>query len=275
MMMMMMMMMVNGQFKIEFTTDLVIEQRWTDDRLKFYDLVDASFLELDTRMMTHVWVPDLYISNEKHAAFHDVTVPNRLMHLHHDGSITYKARLSVTATCYMDLQDYPIDRQLCSLFIQSFAFSTRNLVFRWALDNAIRTNPKTPLPHFNLIRSEVDACDGNTTEGNFTCLQVDFHLERYLGFYLLHMYMPTSLVVAVSWLSFWLHPHHVAARTSLGILTVLTITTQATAAASSLPKVSYVKAIDIWMAACLFFVFDLDCEPTSIFTWKDGSEEKE
>ena len=28
-------------------------------------------------------------------------------------------RISVTANCYMDLQNYPIDSQLCSLLIQS------------------------------------------------------------------------------------------------------------------------------------------------------------
>ena len=39
------------------------------------------------------------------------------------------------------------------------------------------------------------------------------------------------------------------------MLTVLTMTTQTTGARSSLPRVSYVKAIDVWMSTCLFFVF--------------------
>jgi hypothetical protein len=42
---------------------------------------------------------------------------------------------------------------------------------------------------------------------------------------------------------------------SIGLLTVLTMTTQSTGASSSLPKVSYVKAIDIWFSMCLIFVF--------------------
>jgi hypothetical protein len=45
------------------------------------------------------------------------------------------------------------------------------------------------------------------------------------------------------------------ARISLGLLTVLTMTTQSSGAKASLPRVSYVKAIDIWMSTCLFFVF--------------------
>ncbi|CDQ70952.1 unnamed protein product [Oncorhynchus mykiss] len=45
------------------------------------------------------------------------------------------------------------------------------------------------------------------------------------------------------------------ARVGLGITTVLTMTTQSSGSRASLPKVSYVKAIDIWMAVCLLFVF--------------------
>ena len=45
------------------------------------------------------------------------------------------------------------------------------------------------------------------------------------------------------------------ARVSLGLLSVLTTTTMSGGARASLPKVSYIKAIDIWMISCLVFVF--------------------
>ena len=44
-------------------------------------------------------------------------------------------------------------------------------------------------------------------------------------------------------------------RISLGVLTILTMTTQTTGVRQSLPRVSYVKSIDVWMATCLMFVF--------------------
>nr|XP_028600265.1 glycine receptor subunit alpha-3 isoform X3 [Podarcis muralis] len=51
------------------------------------------------------------------------------------------------------------------------------------------------------------------------------------------------------------HYNTAPARVALGITTVLTMTTQSSGSRASLPKVSYVKAIDIWMAVCLLFVF--------------------
>ena len=69
------------------------------------------------------------------------------------------------------------------------------------------------------------------------------------------MYLPSMLVVIVSWISFWLNIEAVPARISLGIITVLTISTHSSSITATLPKVSYVKAIDIWLAVCMVFVF--------------------
>ena len=59
----------------------------------------------------------------------------------------------------------------------------------------------------------------------------------------------------LSWVSFWVDIDATPARVSLGVLTVLTMTTQSSGARSALPRVSYIKAIDVWMAVCLTFVF--------------------
>jgi len=37
----------------------------------------------------------------------------------------------------------------------------------------------------------------------------------------------------------------------LGLLTVLTMTTMSGGARATLPRVSYIKAIDVWMIVCL------------------------
>ena len=91
--------------------------------------------------------------------------------------------------------------------------------------------------------------------GNHSCLEVKFTLARNIGYYLVQMYIPSVLVVMLSWISFWLNVNAVPGRISLGVLTVLTMTTQSSGVNASLPHVSYTKAIDIWMSTCLMFVF--------------------
>lgn len=43
-------------------------------------------------MINSVWIPDLYFANEKRAIFHDVTVPNIMMHISNKGFVKYKSR---------------------------------------------------------------------------------------------------------------------------------------------------------------------------------------
>ena len=82
-----------------------------------------------------------------------------------------------------------------------------------------------------------------------------FHLKRRLQAYILSTYLPSLLVVLLSWLSFWIDPESTPARTSLSILTILTITTQSASLAKSSTAGSFTKASDFWMATCLVFVF--------------------
>ncbi|XP_066415661.1 glycine receptor subunit alpha-4-like isoform X3 [Molothrus aeneus] len=102
---------------------------------------------------------------------------------------------------------------------------------------------------------DIQTCTMQLESCKFTCIEVKFHLERQMGYYLIQMYIPSLLIVILSWVSFWINMDAAPARVGLGITTVLTMTTQSAGSRASLPKVSYVKAIDIWMAVCLLFVF--------------------
>ena len=62
--------------------------------------------------------------------------------------------------------------------------------------------------------------------GNFTQIVSEFELTRRVGWYILELYIPCGLIVILSWVSFWLSTSAVAARVTLGVSTVLAITTQ-------------------------------------------------
>ena len=91
--------------------------------------------------------------------------------------------------------------------------------------------------------------------GAFPCLEMQFIFKRNIVNSLLQLYMPSTLVVILSWLSFWISADAIPARVTIGMLPVLTMTTQCTVANSQLPRVSYIKTIDVWISTCLVFVF--------------------
>lgn len=82
-----------------------------------------------------------------------------------------------------------------------------------------------------------------SSTGNFSGLLIKFSLRRQNGYHVLQTYVPTILIVSISWVSFWLDPNAVPGRVSLGVTTLLTLTTLASGTRASLPPVSYVKVI--------------------------------
>lgn len=93
------------------------------------------------------------------------------------------------------------------------------------------------------------------TAGTFSALKAEIYINRKSGHYMLHIFAPSIMLVSLSWVSFWVDPNAVPARVSLGVTCVLTMTTQSSGTRATLPPVSYVKAIDVWMLVCLIFVF--------------------
>lgn len=94
-----------------------------------------------------------------------------------------------------------------------------------------------------------------SSPGTYQRLSLSFELKRNIGYFIFQTYLPSILIVMLSWVSFWINHEATSARVALGITTVLTMTTISTGVRSSLPRISYVKAIDIYLVMCFVFVF--------------------
>ncbi len=83
-----------------------------------------------------------------------------------------------------------------------------------------------------------------TLHGNFPCFAVELRLVRNTGRVVLQTYVPTCMVVVVSWLSFWMKPEAMTERVMLGVTSLLTIFAQHAISVQGLPPVSYFKVGD-------------------------------
>ena len=62
--------------------------------------------------------------------------------------------------------------------------------------------------------------------GNYSCLVAHFYLKRSVSFHLIQSYLPSIMIVAISWVSFWMDIEAVPGRISLGVITLLTVSSQ-------------------------------------------------
>ncbi|XP_045465869.1 gamma-aminobutyric acid receptor subunit beta-like isoform X3 [Harmonia axyridis] len=245
-----------SEVMMDFTLDFYFRQFWTDPRLAFRKQPAVETLSVGSEFIKNIWVPDTFFVNEKQSYFHVATTSNEFIRIHHSGSITRSIRLTITASCPMNLQYFPMDRQLCQIEIESFGYTMRDIRYKWNEGpNSVGVSNEVSLPQFKVLGHKQRASEISLTTGNYSRLACEIQFVRSMGYYLIQIYIPSSLIVIISWVSFWLNRNATPARVSLGVTTVLTMTTLMSSTNAALPKISYVKSIDVYLGTCFIMVF--------------------
>ncbi|XP_070170005.1 gamma-aminobutyric acid receptor subunit beta isoform X14 [Polyergus mexicanus] len=245
-----------SEVKMDFTLDFYFRQFWTDPRLAFKQRTGVETLSVGSEFIKNIWVPDTFFVNEKQSYFHIATTSNEFIRIHHSGSITRSIRLTITASCPMNLQYFPMDRQLCHIEIESFGYTMRDIRYKWNEGpNSVGVSNEVSLPQFKVLGHRQRAMEISLTTGNYSRLACEIQFVRSMGYYLIQIYIPSGLIVIISWVSFWLNRNATPARVALGVTTVLTMTTLMSSTNAALPKISYVKSIDVYLGTCFVMVF--------------------
>ncbi|XP_035006567.1 gamma-aminobutyric acid receptor subunit beta-3 isoform X2 [Hippoglossus stenolepis] len=243
-----------SEVNMDYTLTMYFQQYWRDKRLAYVGI--PLNLTLDNRVADQLWVPDTYFLNDKKSFVHGVTVKNRMIRLHPDGTVLYGLRITTTAACMMDLRRYPLDEQNCTLEIESYGYTTDDIEFYWkGGETAVTGVTRIELPQFSIVDYKLVSRNVVFSTGAYPRLSLSFKLKRNIGYFILQTYMPSILITILSWVSFWINYDASAARVALGITTVLTMTTINTHLRETLPKIPYVKAIDMYLMGCFVMVF--------------------
>lgn len=128
--------------------------------------------------------------------------------------------------------------------------NSQKLTFVQGLAYQDKMTPDFQLLGYKLLLDE--KLDEITTQ-NFTQFSVRLYLERPIGYFLWEVYMPASFIVFMSFTSFWLDRSAIPARVSLGVTTVLTMTTLLSSANSNLPPTAYPKVFHNYQLVAFSF----------------------
>lgn len=268
---------------MDYDVTIFFRQHWNDPRLAWgteefdggngegnltrddgIDLVDSFLIDL-------LWIPDVFFVDEKFAQRHTIMRKNVLLDIGPTGDITYSDRLSLKLGCDMQFELFPFDSQMCELKMEPYALRKTQLDLYWktkgspeeqaAYKGAIQMSSSIQLPSYEISRCFLkENCTMQYITGDFACLSAYFELTRSKKYYILNIFLPSILCVIIASTSFWVQLDIAPARVALGITTFLTMVALMQYMNEGMPRVSYTKAIDVWMSVCLFFIFLSMCE---------------
>uniref|UniRef100_A0A8C2HME0 Gamma-aminobutyric acid type A receptor gamma3 subunit n=1 Tax=Cyprinus carpio TaxID=7962 RepID=A0A8C2HME0_CYPCA len=219
-----------SSINMEYQIDIIFAQTWTDSRLRYNSTM--KILTLNSNMVGLIWLPDTIFRNSKNADSHWITTPNQLLRIWNDGKILYTLRLTINAECQLQLHNFPMDEHSCPLIFSSYGYPRDEMIYKWRKNSVQAADQKSwRLYQFDFmgLRNTTDII--KTTAGNIFLFYFFCSCIVYLAFHLI-----SSFGYA-------------------GITTVLTMTTLSTVARTSLPRVSYVTAMDLFVTVCFLFVF--------------------
>ncbi|KAF8770710.1 gamma-aminobutyric acid receptor subunit beta-like [Argiope bruennichi] len=251
---------------MEFSIQTYMREIWNDRRLNLscFKTVDAlAQIGIPDSVVRELWTPDIIFDNVRSGVLFSLSVRNQFISVLRNGDLYRATRYNFIVGCYMNFIYYPIDIQECYLKISLLSNPDRKVLLQWAREDEHYKNYFKGVSFTNEIQSlkyelrppKTYKTIAVSAGENFTYLYANFTFVRKISGSILNVYIPSTLVVCLSWTSFWIDVGVVPARITLGVTSFLTLVTQMVQARNSLPAISYMTAMDLWLFVCLVKVF--------------------
>jgi len=238
---------VNGPDQ-SFTADLFILLRWHDPRLE-------GVFEATARVpLEDIWNPRLQILNRRDI---ESTFPEQA-EVTPDGTVITRQRYFGTFSAPFDLHDFPLDKQ---------RFSIRMVVPGHGPDE-VRLVPASGDLAGDMRGESFSVSDWDlgeiaahpepyrvTTAGReISGYVVSFDGHRHIGFWAGKAFISVLIIVAMSWVVFWIDPKYVAPRLSVTVTSMLTLIAYRFLLGSLLPRLSYLTRMDYFLIGSTLLV---------------------
>lgn len=92
-----------------------------------------------------------------------------------------------------------------------------DVVMYWK-DTPVRGVEEAELPQFTIIGYETNDRKEKLATGIYQRLSLSFKLQRNIGYFVFQTYLPSILIVMLSWVSFWINHEATSARVALGMI---------------------------------------------------------
>ena len=185
-------------------TSFWIQITWLEPRLispyaKFKnEITQDYYYQIDESYHKYLWLPDIFIWNLENIELRRFLNNEREILYYPNGTLLLQTNLVLDIFCPMTFETYPIDHHTCDVYFLSFGYNvtdvnlsigtihTREIVNLLDYSFEIEAVPPGSQSYFEVLRS-------------YTGFNIN--LERNIYKYIWNYYIPSGLLVSISWVS--------------------------------------------------------------------------
>jgi len=239
----------------EITLRLGYNMRWPEHRMVLNESADWSRGEINVRpdMIQHFWVPDIGIHDLVRFTKPEVLLEVAALEIISDHSLYYKIRSEVTLVCRgMVFSHYPLDQHVCHFTLSSYGYDQHQMKIngQFSYDRASQRDLQF---HTDIKEIDLSKRVWHGEEKNYSMYGVEILLSRTISPFLVSVYLPSTLLVIISWVSFFVTV--MLARTGILVSTSLLLLNMLNNTRSSVPISNSATALEIWLLTCLMMMF--------------------
>ena len=255
----------------EIEVDVVLGFRWEDLRL------DTSGREANFSMdhwgeyvvfpgehANNLWMPDIYLDKTP-------TVRNPIymsdassVRLYKNGFVRFTTQLNFDTHCEMNFNYFPFDKQVCSINIESFGYTTDEMELKWEdsgmIDEIDQVRGRNGLELYShsiklkrLKLVEDEEFYRLVLEGMGMVVTMQVTLVRKLNYFITNYYIPSALLATVAYSSLYLAPTMKVPRIGMNLVTLISVNTRINSIKKEMPRVTYMTMSDIWLFPITYY----------------------
>ncbi|XP_049631825.1 5-hydroxytryptamine receptor 3E-like isoform X2 [Suncus etruscus] len=195
---------VPTQVNLSFTMSAILDVVWDNPFIRWNPEECEGITKISVTTK-NLWLPDIFI-----VEFMDVdkTPKGLIAYISNEGRIRYKKPMKVTSICNLDIFYFPFDQQNCTLTFSSFLYTVDYMLLGmekevWEIEDIsqeiVQTNGEWELLGISKATPKM-------TVGSSLYDQIMFYvaIRRRSSLYILNLLVPSSFLVTIDALSFYL-----------------------------------------------------------------------
>jgi hypothetical protein len=230
-----------------FDANVYIQYRWRDQRLAHKGSKSI------VRPLDEIWNPEIQVVNQQKLW---LTFPD-IVKIAPDGEVLYRQRAWGSFSQPLKLHDFPFDQQVFSIQLAAVDYTQSEVELLLDTKEESGIAQELSVADWKVLRwtAEPRAYKPTPTIEAISGFAFSFEARREIGYFIIKVIIPLILIVAMSWVVFWIDPMESGTQISVAITTMLTLIAYRFAIDTDLPRISYLTRLDYFILISTILVY--------------------